>query len=244
MKFITGALVAVGLCLAGCSGNKSSESTSADSVAVVPADSTINTEENGSTAVENEPKLDSVSNAIALAINEISDRLEGQEYQTIHTQFLDYEGQSESTWYFDASSKLKYCDGKWDGEGASGTYTHYFDGDDIVASSIEDEEQESSETTMIHIGFKPVYGYRTTTGLEAGDDLRHLDESGYNSINNSVKDQYSRLLGLIRTHLDSAVVNDQEVSIHIEIVVQHGVDFTQKEDYTISKALFDKLIGK
>jgi len=66
----------------------------------------------------------------------------------------------------------------------------------------------------------------------------------HNTQNASAKDEFSKLLNLIRENLDSASVSGDDVTIHIERVdsQSYGMEVTITEHYAMSKTLFDKFI--
>jgi len=201
-----------------------------------------NESESGPAEIIEEPESDSLAVVIEKAIQDIEREFGSMtDYYTISSRFDGYESGSESTWYFDKSLNLKYAKGSWDMEGTEGTYAYYFDGEDLLASIADDQYQEGSESTLIHKGFAPIFGF-TRSNNEGAEGVSYVYESAYTTSNKSAKEEFSKLLDLIRNNLDSAIVNDYEVSIHIENVVNYGIDVTQKEDYSISKVLFDKLI--
>src|SRR5688572_24389769 len=200
-------LTLISLLLFSCSNTKSNsvyvmDSLVTDSISTVEV-SQLNDEEIAE-EIPDEPEGDSLIHAITAAIDEVSAtrEQEGEKY-TMSARYNGYESGSESTWYFDSSLNLKYCNGSWDMEGTSGTYSYYFDGDDLVAYSSEDMYQEGGEVMLLHTAFTPTYGFtRSSSGEE--ETITYLYESTYNSQNASAKDEFSKLLNLIRENLDSA----------------------------------------
>ncbi|HEY3406073.1 MAG TPA: hypothetical protein VGK59_21955 [Ohtaekwangia sp.] len=186
---------------------------------------------------------DSITNAITDAINALSEKVKEGDYYTISSGYSGYESGSESTWYFDSQLNMVYCTGRWDMEGNSGSYTYYFEDNDLLAYSAEDQGQESTETTLLHSAFKPLCGL-VRTSTETGEDIRYLDESAYSSNNASAKEDFRHVLDLIRSNQESADFTGPEVSIHIANVdsTNYGMEVTLTENYSISKILFDKLI--
>lgn len=244
MKFIC--LLLISLLLLNCSKTNSTtqeaDSTATDSLFETVINEEIS-EDDETLAQYYSGEGDSLVNAIRIAVDELAQKMEGDAPYTISARYSGYESGSESTWYFDSSMNLKYCKGSWDMEGTSGSYTYYFDGDDLMAYSAEDLYQESSESTILHTSFKPTYGF-STAGSEESTDTTMLYEEAYNSNNQSAREEFSKLLRLIRDNMDSATVSDQEVSIRIERVdsQNYGMDVTISENYSISKALFDNYI--
>jgi hypothetical protein len=128
-------------------------------------------------------------------------------------------------------------------EGTGGSFTYYFEGDDILAGKEINSYNDYEELIWINNRFKPAYGFSRTDGADADDQINYLTRADYEAKNNSVKADYQKLLIRIREYQDSLKINGDEVSIFIENIVNYGEDFTEKEEFTINKVLFDELFG-
>lgn len=231
-----------------CTNSKTQETSKADSIFLDSA--SVSYAEDGDdevpfTEVPDEPEGDSLALAISNAVDSVSSVWSENiaDYYSISSTFNGYENGWEATWYFDKSLKLKYYTGSWSSEGTEGKYSYYFDADeDLVAASTEDDYQEGYETTTLYTGFKPVYGFSKSATSEVEEAITYNYESAYNTMNSEAKSQYSKLINYIQANADSATFNGDEVNIHIESTSNYGFDFTSKEDYSISRKLFDKLI--
>jgi hypothetical protein len=90
--------------------------------------------------------------------------------------------------------------------------------------------------------FKPAYGFSRTDGSDADDQISYLTKNDYESKNASIKNDYQQLLSRLREYQDSANVNGDDVSILIKNAVTNGEGFTEKEEFTVNKIIFDELI--
>lgn len=232
----------IGLLLMQCT-NTNKENNSIDSTINKQDSSTTLLRRNSSTLQSGSSK-DSLATSIENKIQELSSITQSKlsDYYTITTNYTGYEAGSRYTWYFDKSFHLTYCKGNWDAESFGGTNLYYFENDHLLAALTEEFEQEEGKTTVIHKGFKPVYGYVTSS--EQKESITYLDETGYTAADTAARKQFSDLMKLLRENTGMAVIKDNEVSIHIENKVNYGTEFTEEENYSMSKTLFEAVIKK
>jgi hypothetical protein len=162
-------------------------------------------------------------------------------YYTIRARYSGYEYGADATWYFDSLLNLRYGEASWSSDAGEGEYKYFFKNDDLLAGTEENSDHSNVEKMFIHEGFKPCYGFSKTFGAE-DSTITFIYQPGYTSKNNNVKQDYTKLLTRLQQYRDSVSVGLDDVNLHIENVVNYGEDFTETEDYTISKILFDKLI--
>jgi hypothetical protein len=188
-----------------------------------------------------------LSDSLALSIQSEVDDLErdvkARPYYTLHASYMGYEADSDATWYFDSLLNIIFCDISWNMEGTSGSFTYYFEGDDILAGKESNSYPDYEELLWINNRFKPAYGFSRTDGADADDQINYLTRADYESKNNSVKTDYKKLLARIHEYRDSMQEDGDDISIVIENVVNYGQDFTEKEEFIINKVLFNELFG-
>lgn len=239
MKFIFYGMLAV--TFVACSNAKQTERSSTDSLHVSTADNHDFEETSAGEIVEG----DSLANEIAKAVQELQTKfeIESNRTYTLTSNFAGYESSSTFTWYFDSLMNLRYYKGDWSMEGTSGSDTHYFEDDNLLAS-LSDEESGGIESTVIFTGLKPIYGFTKTTGDDGEDRYTYIDETKYNARNSSVMQSLTEIVEFVRNNIDSATVTENEISIHLENTVHYGEDFVETQDCLIGKALYDKLVKR
>jgi hypothetical protein len=241
MKFLF--TIAILIFLTGCSTKPQKqtdiEGNSQDSVLLTSAE---NIDEQFDT--EEFDLSDSIAGSIQSETEDLEREVKARTYYTLHASYLGYEADSDATWYFDSLLNIIFCDISWNMEGTSGSFTYYFEGDDILAGKEINSYTDYEEMIWINNRFKPAYGFARTDGADADDQISYLTRADYESKNTSVKADYQKLLARIHEYQDSLKVDGDEISIVIENVVNYGEDFTEKEEFTINKILFDELFGE
>jgi hypothetical protein len=163
-------------------------------------------------------------------------------YYSIITSFTGYENSANSTWYFDQEFNLRYCEVNWDMEGTSGKYSYYFQNSRIFSGTEENQYNDYIELVKVFAGTAPVYGYAKTEGSDADGLVTYLTETDFNSKDNDVKGEFQKLLSRIKETAESAVLGEEDVTIHVEDIENYsGTNVTVTEDYTISRKLFEYL---
>jgi hypothetical protein len=241
MKLIP--LSAFCLFLTSCSVNSSptdAETRSEDSVTVAETDSVAL--DNGENYTEK--NSDSLTLVIQQGIAHTALELGPMHnsYYTITARYSGYEYGADATWYFDSLLNLTYGEVSWSSDAGEGEYKYFFENDDLLAGTEENSDHSSVEKVFIHKRSKPYYGVSKTYGAEGDSTATFIYEPSYTSKNSSVKHDYAKLLTRLQQYRDSVSVGLDDVTLHIENVVNYGEDFTETEDYNISKILFDKLI--
>jgi hypothetical protein len=236
MKFLAVALVPI--VLMGCAENPLQEVTrdinSLDSVSLAA--------QAGGEAEEEFFPADSIAATLQSQTEDLEREVKARIYLTLHANYSGYEADSEATWYFDSLLNIIFCEISWNTEGTSGSYTYYFEGDDILAGNELNSYNDYEELIWMNKHFKPAYGFSRTDGSDADDQISYLTKMDYESKNTSIKEDYQKLLNRLREYQDSASVNGNDVSILIENVVNNSEDFPEKEEFTVNKIIFEELI--
>jgi hypothetical protein len=229
--------------LIGCSSTTSKETTTESN----SQDSALSANVNAIDEETYEPEeeivfSDSLAEAIQSEIGALEEEIKSGTYYTLYAQYSGYESSAEATYYFDSLFNIIYCDGTWGVEGTSGVFTYFFVGDDLLAGTETNTNQVYEEKVWIHKKFKPTYGFSTTDEEGSENEITYLTDENYKSINSKARSDYEKLLNTIQEYSDSVSLSDDEASILVETVVNYGEDYTERETYTISRALFDTLI--
>jgi hypothetical protein len=235
------AVVLLSVVLTGCASSPPHDDTfeSGTDSLVVP---TASTPDVAIDEGEDFSPSDSLASSIQGEVEALEKEVKSKTYLTLHAHYLGYEADSDATWYFDSLLNIIFCDITWSMEGTSGSFTYYFEGDDILAGSETNSYNDYEELVWVNKHFKPAFGFSRTDGADTDDQINYLVKADYESKNSSVKNDYQKLLSRIREYEDSATETGDEISITIENVVSYGNDFTEKEEFTISKIIFDELI--
>lgn len=236
MKFLAVALIP--LVLMGCAENPLQEVTG-DTKSL---DSLLLTNQARGEAEDEFFPADSIAATLQSQTEDLEREVKAGIYLTLHANYSGYEADSDATWYFDSLLNIIFCEISWNTEGTSGSYTYYFEGDDILAGNELNSYNDYEELIWMNKYFKPAYGFSRTDGADADDQISYLTKNDYESKNTSIKNDYQKLLNRLREYQDSASENGNDVSILIENVVSYGEDFTEKEEFTVNKIVFDELI--
>jgi hypothetical protein len=238
MKFLTVALIPI--VLMGCAENHLQEVTgdinSLDSVSL-----TSLTE--GETEDDFFP-ADSIAATLQSQTEDLEREIKARIYLTLHANYSGYEADSDATWYFDSLLNIIFCEISWNREGTSGSYTYYFEGDDILAGNELNSYNDYEELIWVNKNFKPAYGFSRTDAADADDQIIYLKADDYESKNASIKNDYQKLLNRLREYQDSAHVNknDVSISIHVKTVTNNGKYLIEKEEFTVNKIIFEEVI--
>jgi hypothetical protein len=236
MKFLVVALIPI--VLMGCAENPLQEVTgdinSLDSVSLMY-------QAGGEPEDEFFP-ADSIAATLQSQTEDLEREVKAGIYLTLHASYSGYEADSDATWYFDSLLNIIFCEISWNTEGTSGSYTYYFEGDDILAGNELNSYNDYEELIWMNKHFKPAYGFSRTDGADADDQISYLTKKDFESKNVSIKEDYQKLLNRLREYQDNASANGNDVSILIENVVNYGEDFTEKEEFTVNKIIFEELI--
>jgi hypothetical protein len=233
--------------IAACSSPRTQDGslTPSDTTSLAEADTASEYNDNTEYAdevVEEEIADDTLASAFQTAIDETATELTTASVYTLTASFSGYESGTDAEYHFDEDMSLAYCNVTWSMEGSSGSYTYYFTNDELVAGEEQNSYNDYEETVLLHRKFKPSYGFTTTNGTE--DDSNHtiLGEADYISRNTDSHNELDRILSRIREYQDSVSIEDDVYTIRIENIVNYGEDFTETEQFKISKKLFDAWI--
>src|SRR5688500_15182301 len=86
------------------------------------------------------------------------DETHGNEY-TIYSSFTGYENTSKCKWLVDSLLNFRYCEVDWGMEGSSGSYSYYFDRENVLAGKEQNYYNDYEESVWIHTRLKPIYGF-------------------------------------------------------------------------------------
>jgi hypothetical protein len=188
------------------------------------------------------PPEDTLTLALEDAISKLADAMETKMVYKISATFSGYENGVDANYYYDSLLNLTYCTVSWSSEGTSGNYTYYFHNNSLIASRENNYYNDSEELTLMHSQFKPTFG--TSLAIDTADVLHRtlLGAADYNEKNSSAISEYDRLINRIKLYQDSASVNTETVTLQIQNTVNYGEDFTEQEDFEISRKVFDTLI--
>jgi len=163
---------------------------------------------------------------------------------TIYSTYQGYENSSDGKWCMDSLLNPRFCEVNWNMEGTSGSYSFYFDDEDVLAGEERNSYNDYEEKVWIHTKFKPTYGFSATEGTENDSIPYFLQEADYFSKNDRAKEEFAKLILRIRELRDSVAMDDQEVTIRVQTTVNYGEDFTETEEYTLHQKLFDLIVNE
>jgi len=125
-------------------------------------------------------------------------------------------------------------------EGSSGSYSYYFENENLVAGKEDNSYNAYDENTIFCKGLSPFVGLTSTAG-ETETDPVPLTESAFLTKNKDALNEYHRLLSQIAEYSGEATTDGSHTNIHIENIVNYGEDYTETEDFEISTPLYDAL---
>ncbi|HET9486894.1 MAG TPA: hypothetical protein VFO54_05645, partial [Chryseosolibacter sp.] len=220
-------------------------STNSQQVATQPpADSTTKGEEEAGIAEAEEQDPVAMIEAIQLSIENIASDFDEADlrYYTLHSSFSGYENSMDSRWLVDSLVNAQFCEVNWGMESTSGSYSYYFDGHDIVAGEEKNYYNDYEEDVWISKGLPSIFGFSKTNGTENDSIPSFLHEADYASKNEKAREDFYKLIRRIRELSDSAIVEDEQVTIVVETIANYGEDFTETEKHVMNKNLFELII--
>jgi hypothetical protein len=230
-----------------CSTNRIQESSSADSTSLSDSPTADlepedDSNEEDTFSEEGDDNSDTLAFALEAVIDDEANNASESAVYSLSASFSGYENSADAMYYYDSALALKYSVVTWASEGTSGSYTYYFQDGNVIAGREENAYNDYEEIVLIHTRFKPTYGLSKTNGTENDSQPSYLGEADYVSKNADAINEYERLIGRIAKYQDSVSYEGDFITLHLENVVNYGEDFTETENFRISKPVFERLI--
>ena len=226
-------------CAPGPGSDKRDGEVASDS-ATTHANGTLSDSTSGDVETD-APDSDTLSLAIESALDDLANQSAERCPYTLSAQVSGYESGSDATYHYDSAVSLRYVVVQWDMEGSSGSYTYYFNNDQLIAGREENSYNDYEEIVAFHSRFRPVSGYSLTNGTEDDSQPGYLSEGDFILKQVDAINEYQRLLARISELRDSVAQKGDEFVFRTEKVVNYGEDFTEKEEYRMSRAVYEKL---
>jgi hypothetical protein len=246
---VQAALFGLVLLAIACSQKPTQDSANSPAASVDSTDSTIAEysddeaySEDSEYADESETSRDSLAQAITEAVDETEEERKNASVFSLSGTFKGYENSTDASYYFDNNLTLTYCDVSWSMEGTSGKFMYLFDGDDLVGGHEDNYYNDFEEYVTLHSKFNPTFGFSKTNGAEDDSYINLIGEADFLSRKSDANTQFQRLVSRIKEYQDSVTIDGEFFVLRLENVVNYGEDFTETEEYKISKRVFDKLI--
>jgi hypothetical protein len=185
---------------------------------------------------------DTLQLTFASAIDDVANAARERSVYSLKGIFAGYENAAEAVYYFDSSLSLTYCTVAWTSEANSGSFNYYFSNDSLVAGREENAYNDFEELVLLHTKYHPIYGLSTTNGSEDDSGVTYLSEGEFISRRKTSREEYDRLVERIKEFQHSVSIEGDFVTIRHENLVNYGEDFTEREDYRMSKTIFEKLV--
>lgn len=180
--------------------------------------------------------------SIETALNDLSEAVEPHMQFKLSATFNGYENGIDSHYYFDSLLNLRYSTVSWSSEGTSGNYTYYFDNGKLVGARESNYYQDREELLLLHADFKPNYGVLKTEREPNQHELTYLSESDFITKSMEALSEYQRLIKRVKEYKDSVTIQNEVVKLQIQNVVNYGEDFTEQENFEMSRKVYDVLI--
>lgn len=193
---------------------------------------------------ERDASREGIEDAIDQALNTTEDDRRQSSVYSLAATVNAFESGTDGAYYFDEDHSLTYCQVSWRMEEyTSGTYTYFFYSNELIAGYEQTSFNDYEETVYFHENLKPHYGYSNTEGAEDDTAVGLLGEADFITRKTDFQNHFESLILRLKEYRDNVIFEGDMAVIMIENVVSHnGEDFTETEEYRISREVFERLI--